>query len=371
MKLLHLYSGNLYGGIERLLGALNRLQSAYPDLTHSYGLSFRGKLWDELSRDGARVHDLGNVRARYPWSVLRARRRLSKALQADRPDVVICHTPWPHAIYGGMLRRANVRFATYFHDQPHESNPLDRWAARTPADCSIANSAHTASRIAPLFSAPRVQIVYCPSEPSTTELNAAERDRFRQSLDANALDVVFLQAGRFERWKGLHIFMESLVLLKDVPGWKAWIGGEPQKSGEFTYLSELQALATHGGISERVRFIGWRSDMSKVMQAADVFCQPNTGPEPFGLVFTEALAHGLPVIATTLGGALEIVTRECGILVAPGDAKAVASSLLDLLQDPALRARLAKHGPQRARQLVDPVTQLAALHRVLGRLEHT
>ena len=59
------------------------------------------------------------------------------------------------------------------------------------------------------------------------------------------------------------------------------------------------------------------------MHAADIHCQPNTAPEPFGLVFVEALYAGLPVVTTALGGALEILTDACGVLVPAGDAPAL------------------------------------------------
>ena len=63
------------------------------------------------------------------------------------------------------------------------------------------------------------------------------------------------------------------------------------------------------------------------MAAADVFCQPNTGPEPFGIVLVEALHAGLPVVTSGFGGAAEIVEQTCGFLTTPGDTVAVATAL--------------------------------------------
>ena len=56
-----------------------------------------------------------------------------------------------------------------------------------------------------------------------------------------------------------------------------------------------------------------RDDVPRLLAAADIFCQPNLGPEPFGIGFVEALSAGLPVITTATGGALEIVDGDCGI----------------------------------------------------------
>ena len=108
-------------------------------------------------------------------------------------------------------------------------------------------------------------------------------------------------------------------------------------------------------------FLGERRDVPALMRAADLHCQPNTAPEPFGLAFVEALHAGLPVVTTAMGGALEIVTPSCGVLVPPGDADALEQALRALVVDPEARARLGSGGPARARELCDPGRQLAAL----------
>ncbi len=76
------------------------------------------------------------------------------------------------------------------------------------------------------------------------------------------------------------------------------------------------------------------------MAAADVYCQPNTGPEPFGIVFVEALYAGLPVVTSGFGGAAEIVDQTCGVLTPPGNCKAVADALRSLILEPSRRGAL-------------------------------
>ena len=102
------------------------------------------------------------------------------------------------------------------------------------------------------------------------------------------------------------------------------------------------------------------------MSAADIHCQPNTGAEPFGIAFVEALAAGLPVVATRLGGALEIVDDRCGRLVPAGDASALAGALTQLIDDPPLRRCLADAARARARQVSDPRTQMRKLFDALA-----
>ena len=110
----------------------------------------------------------------------------------------------------------------------------------------------------------------------------AVRREVRSALDTPASAVVILQASRLERWKGQAVHVEALARLKDVAGWHAWIAGGPQKQGEAEFLEELKAAASEGGIASRVHFLGQRSDVSRLMSAADIYCQPNTGPEPPG-----------------------------------------------------------------------------------------
>ncbi|MDQ6675733.1 MAG: glycosyltransferase family 4 protein, partial [Acidobacteriota bacterium] len=93
--------------------------------------------------------------------------------------------------------------------------------------------------------------------------------------------------------------------------------------------------------------------------------QPNTGPEPFGIVFIEAMAAQVPVVTTRLGAAPEIVDASCGILTEPGNAEELAGALRKLLQDSDLRARLGAAGPARAATLCSPERQLPLLEELL------
>jgi glycosyltransferase involved in cell wall biosynthesis len=123
------------------------------------------------------------------------------------------------------------------------------------------------------------------------------------------------------------------------------------------YLAKLKQKAISLGISERVRFLDQRSDVARLLSASDIFCQPNTTGEPFGIVFIEALHAQLPVVTTDIGGAREIVDESCGVLVPPGDARSLAAALRTLIQEPTLRTRLGNAGPARASALCNPVMQ--------------
>jgi len=147
-----------------------------------------------------------------------------------------------------------------------------------------------------------------------------------------------------------------------------WFVGGAQRAMEAGYLDELKRTAERYGIADRMRFLGQRTDIQRLLSAADLFCQPNTGPEPFGIVFVEALSSGLPVITTATGGGLEIVNSNCGVLTSPSDAGALAAALRQLVTDSELRVRMSDSAPARARELCEPSQQIMRLAAVVETL---
>src|SRR5690348_10269843 len=105
MRVLHCYSGNLYGGIETLLVTLARRRALIPAMEPEFALCYEGRLSGELHAAGAAVHALDAVRFRRPWTVVRARRRLGRLLDERRPEVVVCHACWPQALFGPVVKR--------------------------------------------------------------------------------------------------------------------------------------------------------------------------------------------------------------------------------------------------------------------------
>jgi len=102
------------------------------------------------------------------------------------------------------------------------------------------------------------------------------------------------------------------------------------------------------------------------MAAADIYCQPNTAPEPFGISFVEALYAGLTVVTSNFGGAAEILTPDCGVLLPPNDAPSLARELQSLINNPTRRTTAEQHGPARATALCDPAQQLHRLKALLS-----
>jgi len=366
MRVLHICPGNLYGGIERLLATLAQQAKLCPDMQPHFALCFNGPLSKELCASGAAVHIRGGVRGSRPWTVWRARRRLGRLLGQEPLDVVICHSCWPHALFAPVVSRRRLPLVFWAHG-PHDGRHwLERWARRTQPDLVLANSRFTQSTVSNLFPNVPSEVLYAPVPALDVANRGVVRQRVRGALHTPLEATVIIQASRLERWKGHALLLRALGLLKEMSNCFCWIAGGPQRPCEIVYLEELQATATLMGIRHRVRFLGQCSDLPRLLAGADILCQPNTEPEPFGIVFVEALCAGLPVVTTAMGGALESVDDTCGCLVPPGDPSALADTLRKLIQDPNLRRRLGVTGPSHARRLCDPAAQIERLKLLLG-----
>jgi glycosyltransferase involved in cell wall biosynthesis len=187
----------------------------------------------------------------------------------------------------------------------------------------------------------------------------------RAELATPADAVVILQASRFEAWKGHREHLAALASLRHDPRWFCWLagGGDTAK-----YEAELRDMAAQLGIVSRIRFCGFRRDVRRLMAAADIYCQPNTAPEPFGLAFAEALSAGLPVVTTAMGGVVELVDSSCGVLLPGSDPAALASALRRLIDDAALRSVLGRNGRARVLRLCNVDDQMARIDGIVGRL---
>lgn len=365
MHLLHVTNGNLFGGVERALLAFARAADlAGTDFRQTFAVAYDGRLRAELEAAGADVVTFGAARARRPWTIWRARRELASVIaRLGTPRAVIAHSPWALAVLGQAARDAGARTVLYLHNPPTQALWPDEWARRTAVDRVIANSRYTADASRPFLPTVPIACLYPPVD--LPRIPADERVRVRRELGTGEDDVVILQASRMEAWKGHTALVEALATLADVPGWTAWIAGGAQRPSERVYVLSVRRAVTAAGLEPRVRFTGERADIARLAAAADIYCQVNRDPEPFGVAFVEALGAGLPVVTTAAGGAPEIVVADCGRLVAPGDATTLSATLRELVGSARLRQSLGARGPARARALCDAPTQLARLIDIL------
>lgn len=364
MKVLHIHSGNLYGGVETFLATLVREARFAPRMLSMFAVCFEGRLSAELTAMGRAPHSLGGVRLRRPDTLWRARRALKEYLRQEPFDVVVCHQAWPSVVFAPAIREAELPLVLWVHMAGDGRHWLDQLARRSAPDLAICNSRYSGERLSKWLGDIPLECIYYPV--SLAPAGVVERSPIREQLRTDPSDVVIVQVSRLEAWKGQHVTIAALARLKDLPGWTCWIVGGPQRSSEGRYLRDLQRRVQEVGIADRVRFAGEREDVATVLRSADIFCQPNTEPEPFGLSLLEALRAGLPVVTSASGGATEIVDETCGALAPANNAHAVAAALRRLVTDGSLRERLARHARLRPLQLCNPALQMPRIERVLS-----
>jgi glycosyltransferase involved in cell wall biosynthesis len=360
MRVLHLCAGNLYGGVERIVVECAAGRATCAAMTPSVAVCFDGRLAQEIDALGLCCTRLGAARMSRPHTVLRARRQLGRLIEAERPLTVICHSSWIFGLAAPVVRAAGGTLVLWIHDRPSARTWADRWARLTSPDLIIANSRFTDLGVRAFYRGVPRAVLYAPVAAAA---DSGQRAEVRAALGVDAQTPVILIASRFEAWKGHRELIAAAARVSEP--WRMWIAGRPQRAGEGEYAAGLRDCAAASGVADRVQFLGERRDVPALMRAADVHCQPNNAPEPFGLAFVEALYAGLPVVTTAMGGALEIVTDDCGVLLPPGDAGALECALRALVVDRNARARLGSAGPARARELCDPARQLAALASML------
>jgi glycosyltransferase involved in cell wall biosynthesis len=136
--------------------------------------------------------------------------------------------------------------------------------------------------------------------------------------------------------------------------------------GEGPTEAELRAEAVRLGIENRVRFPGWQADTRPALKRLHLYVQPSLY-EGFGIATLEAMASARPVVATAVGGTLELVSPASGVLVPPADCAALADAIASLLADPERRRTLACAAWQRAKSFSEErmVRDMAALYEEL------
>lgn len=167
-------------------------------------------------------------------------------------------------------------------------------------------------------------------------------DRFRGER-VSGPETVVGTACRLEPVKGIRDLIEAIALLVEAhPALRLEI------AGTGTLREALEGDARRLGIADRVRFLGWRDDLPSVMATWKIFVLPSLD-EGFGVAALEAMAAGLPVIATAVGGLRELVEDgRTGFLVPSKSPRELAARLRQLFENPELREAMGAAGRQRA-----------------------
>ncbi|MDV2496613.1 MAG: glycosyltransferase [bacterium] len=185
----------------------------------------------------------------------------------------------------------------------------------------------------------------------------------RAALSLHPDEPIVGSVGRLDRVKGYDQLIEaSDLVLRERPD--AWfvVAGDGQERGA------LEAQARRLGVAGRWRFLGWQERLEPLYHAFDISVLPSRN-EGMGRAAVEALACGLPVVATAVGGVPSVVEDGVtGLLVPPEDPHALARAILQLLEDETARRRMGEAGPKWVRERFSCQAMLDGIERVYSRL---
>jgi glycosyltransferase involved in cell wall biosynthesis len=357
------------GGAERHLArVLPALKRRGIDVT-LYAMERGGALEPELTHHGVRIEGPPSVAVLH-WP--RATLALAGFLRRERPDIVHFFLPRPYlfgsvaAELAGHRRRLMSRRSLAGYQKKY---PLLHAAERLLHRRTIGligNSQAVFEELAAEAADPRkLALIYSGIEvpPPTT---ATDRLRIRQALNVGEDALVLVVLANLIPYKGHRDLIDALGLAKDsMPKpWRVLVIGRDEGIGE-----ELKRRAETSDIAANIIWLGEQIAAERLLAAGDIFVLPSH-EEGFSNALLEAMAAGLAVIATAVGGSPDaIVDGESGILVRPRDARALAGAMKRLAGDPALRRRLGEAARARVEgqfSLETCVARYESLYRAVG-----
>jgi len=192
----------------------------------------------------------------------------------------------------------------------------------------------------------KIEVVYNGIDIARREISKEEIKKLRNQLKFRDDRPLIVSIGRLVEAKAVHVFIESCqILVKRGCKFKALI------VGEGPLRERLQQSVRRLGLEKKVIFTGLRKDVDKILELADV-CVLSSVREGLPITVLEAMAHGVPFVATDVGGNSEvIVDGETGFLVPINDVEALAYNIEKILQDSGLRMKLSANAKKRVEEL--------------------
>lgn len=365
IRVLWLVKGLGPGGAERLLvaaaGAADHTAFAYEA---AYLLPYKDHLVGELVAAGVPVTCLEGGR---DWD-LRWAARLARRLRSDPVDVVHLHSPYVAGIVRPLVRslphRRRPHLVTTEHNAWSTFAAPTRWCNALTARWDEATFAVSEETLRSMRgrAAARAEVLVHGVGLEALRARRAERAAARAELGVPDGTVLVGTVANYRAQKDYPTLLHAAarVAATGAPVRFVAVGQGPEEAAILDLHRRL-------GLEGTLTLTGFRPDATRVLVACDLFCLSSRW-EGLPVALMEALAVGLPVVATAVGGVAETVTpgRE-GLLVAPGDPDALAEAVLDLAADPDRRAAMADAAAQAAERfdIRRAVRRLEATYRAL------
>lgn len=334
------------GGAEVLAARMaRRLRSNYRFIFAC--LDEQGPLGEELRSEGFPIHVLG----RRPGVDWRCARRLARLLRRERVDLVHAHqyTPFFYGVTARLpWRRPPVLFTEHgrwFPDHPRPKRIIVNRLLLRQSDrvVGVGQSVRQALIHNEGIPARRVDVIYNGINFAAFSGDFSDPGATRREIGIGDGELMIIQVARLDPLKDHATAIATLehVVRRRPEARLVLVGEGPERA-------QVEALVRERGLTPWVRFLGLRTDIPRLLRAADLFLLTSVS-EGIPLTIIEAMAAGLPVVATRVGGVGEIVHEgRTGLLAPSGDHEALALHSLRLAESSELRAEMGRLGRQRA-----------------------
>jgi len=346
IKILYLTTSSKIGGAEQVILALAKnIDHALFDIEVCI-LSPKGALNEELDRLKVKNFALGIKNWFYVPGAVYKLYRLLKRKQYDIINTWLFHAS-VMGVFITLIKTSPIIESRQYTDYMYKYNfklkqILDRIASHN-VDHIIAcsNAAKEVLTHYEKVDTRKITIIYNGTNIDEFRLyNINQRRQTRENLKVEDKIVLSFTA-HLRPAKGHQYLLEAISKIKN-----QYTNIVLLLIGEGVLRNELEALTRQLNIEDNVRFLGYRTDIPDILSATDIYVHSSV-EEGFGISIIEAMAVGLPVIATNVGGIPEIITNgENGILVPPENPQALAEAISDLIEHPDKRKMFAEKGRQ-------------------------
>jgi glycosyltransferase involved in cell wall biosynthesis len=274
-------------------------------------------------------------------------------LVAEGVDLVHTHSYRPN-LQGRLaalpLREDGMRIVAHYHsahdDKRNKEGTLTLERALTPVtDRVVACSQAAGDHVAELLGVPAERLAVVHNAVDTDAFAGGDRAAARAALGIDGARPVIALVGRIDEQKGQDDFVRAAPLVRAMhPDALLLLVGSTAKDD---VARPVRDLIEAEGVEDVVRFTGYIDDMPGLYAAADVLAAPSR-TEGFGLMLVEAMAAGVPIVASTAGAIPEVVGDGPALLVPPYDPMALAGAINRVLADPDAAAAMGAAGRERA-----------------------
>lgn len=301
-----------------------------------------GELRDRVAAAGAKTEilDIRRIRHRHPGVALGSLVRLLKVIRKHHIDLIHVNSQKAllFALPAGLISRTPVVW--HCHVDRDFGKVYDVIGSLF-SSVIVTNSNYVSGRFDRVPLAGRkLRLVH--NGIDTANIRPRDGCRIRKELGIPEGRLVVGTFGRLQEEKGMRYFVEAAPLVAArVPEADFLIVGGTFDPGD-TYQDCLRSMAEASGISSRITFAGFRSDIIDCVAAMDIVVIPSLR-EGLPLAVAEAMALEKPIVATSVGGIPEMIEDgKNGLLVRPRDGRMIADQVVKLAGDPALRSELGK-----------------------------